>query len=83
MSSGSRSHECRRSSQTDLVGAGKDVMGVLIARATGMSIGDALRERICEPLGMNDTAFTVGGDSISRLATAYRYGKSEPPGAKR
>jgi CubicO group peptidase (beta-lactamase class C family) len=48
-----------------------DVTVVLIARATGMSFGDALRERICEPLGMKDTAFSVDGESISRLATAY------------
>lgn len=51
---------------------GSNVLGVLIARATGMSMGDAVRERICEPLGMNDTAFTVTGDSINRLATAYK-----------
>src|SRR5262249_146532 len=43
----------------------------LIARATGMSFVDALRERICEPLGMKDTAFSVGAASVSRLATAY------------
>ena len=49
-----------------------DVTGVLIARATGMSFGDALRERICGPLGMKDTAFSVGGESIGRLATAYQ-----------
>ncbi len=49
-----------------------DVTGILIARATGMSFGDALRERICEPLGMKDTAFSVGGESASRLATAYK-----------
>jgi CubicO group peptidase (beta-lactamase class C family) len=48
-----------------------DVTGVLIARATGRSFGDALRERICEPLGMKDTAFCVGDESIGRLATAY------------
>ncbi|MFE2533646.1 serine hydrolase domain-containing protein [Streptomyces sp. NPDC059371] len=48
-----------------------DVTGVLIARATGMSFGDALRERICDPLGMKDTAFSVGGESTDRLATAY------------
>jgi CubicO group peptidase (beta-lactamase class C family) len=48
------------------------VTGVLIARATGMSFGDALRERICEPLGMKDTAFSVPGENISRLATAYQ-----------
>jgi CubicO group peptidase (beta-lactamase class C family) len=44
---------------------------VLIARATGKSLGDALRERICEPLGMKDTAFFVGGENLGRLATAY------------
>jgi len=49
-----------------------DVTGVLIARATGMSFGDALRERICEPLGMKDTAFSVASENISRLATAYQ-----------
>ena len=48
-----------------------NVTGVLIARATGMSLGEALRERICGPLGMADTAFTVGGEGITRLATAY------------
>jgi CubicO group peptidase (beta-lactamase class C family) len=47
------------------------VTGVLIARATGMSFGDALRERLCDPLGMTDTGFSVGGESIGRLATAY------------
>jgi CubicO group peptidase (beta-lactamase class C family) len=36
-----------------------------------MSFGDVLCERICEPLRMKDTAFSVGGESISRLATAY------------
>ena len=48
-----------------------DVTGVLIARATGMSFGDALRVRICDPLGMKDTGFSVGGESLARLATAY------------
>jgi len=48
-----------------------NVTVVLIARATGQSFGEALRERICEPLGMKDTAFSVGGENINRLATAY------------
>jgi CubicO group peptidase (beta-lactamase class C family) len=47
------------------------VTGVLIGRATGKSFGDALRERICDPLGMKDTAFSVGAEGIGRLATAY------------
>ena len=48
-----------------------DVTGILIARATGRSFGDALRERITAPLGMKDTGFSVGPESIDRLATAY------------
>jgi CubicO group peptidase (beta-lactamase class C family) len=48
-----------------------NVTGVLIARATGMSFGDALRERICEPLGMKDTGFSVTRQNIGRLATVY------------
>ena len=48
-----------------------DVTGVLIARATGMSFGEALRERVCEPLGMRDTGFSVPDDRLDRFSTAY------------
>jgi CubicO group peptidase (beta-lactamase class C family) len=50
-----------------------DVTGVLIARATGKSFGEALHERICAPLGMTDTAFSVDASRIGRLATAYQH----------
>ena len=36
-----------------------DVLGVLIARASGRRFEAFLRERIFEPLGMNDTGFSV------------------------
>ena len=48
-----------------------EVTGVLIARATGMSFGEALRQRICEPLGMDDTGFSVTSDRLDRFSTAY------------
>ncbi len=51
---------------------GSEVTAALIARATGMSLGEALRQRIFEPLGMKDSAFSVGADSRDRFATAYR-----------
>src|SRR5678815_1210073 len=38
---------------------GSDVLGVLVARASGRSFEEFLRERIFDPLGMNDTAFHV------------------------
>ena len=53
-----------------------NVTGVLIARATGKSFGDALRERICEPLGMKDTGFSVPAEAIGRLSTAYELNRS-------
>src|SRR5689334_19754651 len=48
------------------------VTAMLVARATGSSFGEALRERICEPLGMHDTGFSVPRERLGRLATAYR-----------
>src|SRR5262249_34095255 len=38
---------------------GSDVLGVLIARASGKPLETFLRERIFEPLGMQDTGFSV------------------------
>ena len=54
-----------------LYNTGSDMLGVLIARATGMSLGDFLRERIFDPLGMQDTGFSVPADKLDRLSTAY------------
>src|SRR3712207_7265532 len=48
-----------------------DVLGVLIARAAGASLGQFLAERIFAPLGMTDTAFHVPVDKLDRLPTAY------------
>ena len=48
-----------------------DVTGALIARATGATFGEALRERIFEPLGMRDTGFSVPAEGLGRFATAY------------
>jgi CubicO group peptidase (beta-lactamase class C family) len=51
---------------------GSDILGVLIARASGTSLGDFLRERIFAPLGMEDTAFSVPESKLDRLATCYQ-----------
>jgi CubicO group peptidase (beta-lactamase class C family) len=50
---------------------GADVLGVLLARASGRSLEEFLRERLFEPLGMRDTGFSVPSDHIGRLTTAY------------
>jgi len=51
-----------------------NITGVLIARATGKSLGDALRERIFDPLGMKDSGFSVPAAGLDRFATAYAQG---------
>jgi CubicO group peptidase (beta-lactamase class C family) len=50
---------------------GSDVLGVLIARASGQSLGDFMRDHLFEPLGMHDTGFQVPQDKLDRLASAY------------
>jgi CubicO group peptidase (beta-lactamase class C family) len=51
-----------------------NVTVVLVARATGRSFGTALRERVCDPLGMKDTGFSVAAEDLGRFATAYEPG---------
>jgi CubicO group peptidase (beta-lactamase class C family) len=55
-----------------LYNSGSDILGVLIARASGHALERFLRERIFEPLGMKDTAFSVPESKLDRLATCYR-----------
>jgi CubicO group peptidase (beta-lactamase class C family) len=50
---------------------GADVLGVLIARASGQPFDAFLLERIFEPLEMSDTAFSVPAAAVDRLATSY------------
>jgi CubicO group peptidase (beta-lactamase class C family) len=50
-----------------------DVLGMLIARVSGQSLGSFMRERIFDPLGMKDTAFQVPSDKIERLPASYVF----------
>jgi len=50
---------------------GFEVLGVLIARASGQSLPKFLEERILRPLGMNDTAFSVPAEKIDRFLPSY------------
>lgn len=46
---------------------GYSILGEIIRRVTGTSVGDAMRDRILEPLGMTDTAMGVAGDRLERV----------------
>jgi CubicO group peptidase (beta-lactamase class C family) len=52
-----------------------DVLGVLVARVSGQSLGRFMREHIFDPLGMRDTAFHVSSDKIERLAACYFFNR--------
>ena len=49
-----------------------EILGVLIARVSGMPLSAFMRERIFEPLGMSDTGFTVPAAQLDRVATCYK-----------
>jgi CubicO group peptidase (beta-lactamase class C family) len=50
---------------------GCEILGVMIARVSGQSLGSFLRERVFEPLGMKDTGFFVPEGKLDRLPTCY------------
>ena len=54
-----------------LYNTGSDVLGVLLARCSGRPLPELLRERLFEPLGMKDTAFSVPEQAASRMTTSY------------
>ena len=49
-----------------------EILGVLIARVAGMPLSAFMRQRIFDPLGMNDTGFTVPEAHLDRVATCYK-----------
>jgi CubicO group peptidase (beta-lactamase class C family) len=52
-----------------LYNTGADVLGVLVARASGQPLEGFLRERVFEPLGMADTGFAT--PHVDRLGSCY------------
>jgi CubicO group peptidase (beta-lactamase class C family) len=54
-----------------------DVLGVLVERISGQSLGDYFREHIFAPLGMDDTFFHVPVEKSARLPAAYAFHPAE------
>ena len=55
-----------------------DVLGFLVARIDGKTLGQALKDRIFTPLGMSDTGFWTPPEKRGRLAKLYQ---APPEGA--
>ncbi|KXO96904.1 Esterase estB (plasmid) [Tsukamurella tyrosinosolvens] len=49
---------------------GADLLGVLLSRAAGGTLGEVLRDAVLDPLGMADTAFRATGAMRPRLGDA-------------
>jgi CubicO group peptidase (beta-lactamase class C family) len=54
-------------------GHSTDLLGLLIARMEDAPLGDVLKRRIFDPLGMNDSGFTVPVEKQQRRARAYGF----------
>jgi CubicO group peptidase (beta-lactamase class C family) len=54
-----------------LYNTGADVLGALLERVAGKRLGDVLRDRILEPLGMRDTGFSVPADQLHRFGDCH------------
>lgn len=50
---------------------GSDILGVLIARASGQTLEMFFHERLFDPLGMRDTGFYVPAENLDRLPPTY------------
>jgi CubicO group peptidase (beta-lactamase class C family) len=48
-----------------------DVCGYLVQRLSGQSFDQYLNDHVFGPLGMTDTAFSVGADKVERFAANY------------
>lgn len=54
-----------------------DIQGYLVQKLSGQKFGDYLKEHVLTPLGMNDTAFYVAPDKVSRFTDVYHWDKTE------
>jgi CubicO group peptidase (beta-lactamase class C family) len=52
-------------------GFGTDILGVVVEKASGLTLDQFFRTRIFEPLGMKDTHFYLPPDKKGRLAAVY------------
>ncbi|HEX4163520.1 MAG TPA: serine hydrolase domain-containing protein [Acidimicrobiales bacterium] len=60
-------------------GLSTDIVGRLVEILSGQRFDEYLQRELFEPLGMDDTAFYVPEESLSRLAACYQYRPANTP----
>lgn len=58
---------------------GSDVLGVIVARLSGMNLGEFLQKRVFGPLGMDDTGFHCPPEKAHRLTDSWYYQPGDKP----
>jgi len=54
-----------------IYGYNTDILGAMIEKISGQTLGEFLKERLFDPLGMTDTHFFLPESKVGRLATVY------------
>lgn len=54
-----------------------DIAGAVIEKVSGMHFGEYLQERLFDPIGMKDTAFSVPKEKLDRLVVSYQNENDE------
>ena len=57
-----------------IYGYNTDILGAMIEKISGRTLGEFLGERLLGPLGLDDTHFFLPEDKVDRLATVYSSG---------
>ena len=57
-----------------IYGYNTDILGAMIEKISGQTLGEFLGERLLGPLGLDDTHFFLPEDKVDRLATVYSSG---------
>ncbi|MEM6551857.1 MAG: serine hydrolase domain-containing protein [Planctomycetota bacterium] len=55
------------------------LLGEVIEAVEGKPLGEVIRERVCEPLGLTGTSYTVESVLPEPYATGYQYGDESGP----
>ena len=58
---------------------GIDVAMAIVEKVTGRSFASVMKERILDPLGMDDAVFVPSDRQIRRLAKSYQLSEDKPP----
>lgn len=56
-----------------------DVLGAIVARVSGMGLGEFFAARIFGPLGMADTGFDCPEEKVGRLCDSWQYQPGKEP----